>query len=618
MTQLLLYTNTTSSTPATIGSTTAAIINTIASLSYLAVILTMSIICRMRPGCFCVCALDVFAIMLNSRWDLPHRQKPRLCSEREGSFHNPLTARVSTATSVCEWLLRQDPRHLAAMTSITRSRQGDAPQLGEVIAGWRLVRRLADDAAGRAQFAVVGERGDAAAVASTHWGGFAAVDPATISYLERRAVVVPEADSAGLLAECAIRSRLEADFVPRAEEVPATEHWRIAIYPLHYLTSFAEYVAHGIELDAGSIVTMLVPIAEMISVAHRRGVAHGELSLRCCSIDEAGRPQLGDWHAATELAKLSNLRRDLQLGADLRALGQIADALLAQCQAPATAALRQSIDQLRSGVADDQAAAALLDALFRWAPAAAVPPLTRSQPHSEPSALRSQLSGLQNVLAVGTDDEPLLVTAPRKRFAMLEPTIERCRRLAAPIRPAIWLAVAAIGAITVAAGVVLQAAGASADAEPADQPAQVLAEREASGRADDSSGSAVPGGESSGSAAQAGDSSAAEADDSADAAGDSGAVVEELVQRRNGCLEAADAECLSTVYAASAPGLEIDVEAIGAGEAQTRIITATQWNKSTDLGDVELYRSSDGRVAVAVMRDVERGWLLREVWMHSE
>lgn len=498
------------------------------------------------------------------------------------------------------------------MTSITRSRQGDAPQLGEVIAGWRLVRRLADDAAGRAQFAVVGERGDAAAVASTHWGGFAAVDPATISYLERCAVVVPEADSAGLLAECAIRSRLEADFVPRAEEVPATEHWRIAIYPLHYLTSFAEYVAHGVELEAGSIVTMLVPIAETITVAHRSGVAHGELSLRCCSIDEAGRPQLGDWHAATELAKLSNLRRDLQLGADLRALGQIADALLAQCSTPATAALRQSIDQLRSGVADDQAAAALLDALFRWAPAAAVPPLTRSQPHSEPSALRSQFSGLQNALEAGIDDdEPLLATAPRRRYAVLETTIERCRRLAAPIRPAIWLGVAAIGAVTVAAGVVLQAAGASADAEPADQPAQVVTEHEASGQA-------VSADESSGLAAQATDSSAVAADDSTDAGGDSGAVVEELVQRRNGCLEAGNAECLNTVYAASAPGLEIDVEAIGAGESQARIITATQWHKSTDLGDVELYRSSDGRVAVAVMRDFERGWVLREVWMHSE
>lgn len=498
------------------------------------------------------------------------------------------------------------------MTSITRSRQGDAPQLGEVIAGWRLVRRLADDAAGRAQFAVVGERGDAAAVASTHWGGFAAVDPATISYLERCAVVVPEADSAGLLAECAIRSRLEADFVPRAEEVPATEHWRIAIYPLHYLTSFAEYVAHGVELEAGSIVTMLVPIAETIAVAHRSGVAHGELSLRCCSIDEAGRPQLGDWHAATELAKLSNLRRDLQLGSDLRALGQIADALLAQCSSPATAALRQSIDQLRSGVADDQAAAALLDALFRWAPAAAVPPLTRTQPHSEPSALRTQLSGLQHAFEAGSDDdEPLLATAPRRRYAVLEPTIERCRRLAAPIRPAIWLGVAAIGAVTVAAGVVLQAAGASADAEPADQRAQVVTEREASGQemsADESSSSAV----------QATDSNAVAADDSTDAAGDSGAVVEELVQRRNACLEAGDAECLNTLYAASAPGLEIDVEAIGAGDSQARIITATQWHKSTDLGDVELYRSSDGRVAVAVMRDVERGWLLREVWLHSE
>ncbi|MEF3323817.1 hypothetical protein PV375_09070 [Gulosibacter sp. GYB002] len=498
------------------------------------------------------------------------------------------------------------------MTSITRSRQGDAPQLGEVIAGWRLVRRLADDAAGRAQFAVVGERGDAAAVASTHWGGFAAVDPATISYLERCAVVVPEADSAGLLAECAIRSRLEADFVPRAEEVPATEHWRIAIYPLHYLTSFAEYVAHGVELEAGSIVTMLVPIAETIAVAHRSGVAHGELSLRCCSIDEAGRPQLGDWHAATELAKLSNLRRDLQLGSDLRALGQIADALLAQCSSPATAALRQSIDQLRSGVADDQAAAALLDALFRWAPAAAVPPLTSTQPHSEPSALRTQLSGLQHAFEAGSDDdEPLLATAPRRRYAVLEPTIERCRRLAAPIRPAIWLGVAAIGAVTVAAGVVLQAAGASADAEPADQRAQVVTEREASGQemsADESSSSAV----------QATDSNAVAADDSTDAAGDSGAVVEELVQRRNACLEAGDAECLNTLYAASAPGLEIDVEAIGAGDSQARIITATQWHKSTDLGDVELYRSSDGRVAVAVMRDVERGWLLREVWLHSE
>lgn len=498
------------------------------------------------------------------------------------------------------------------MTSITRSRQGDAPQLGEVIAGWRLVRRLADDAAGRAQFAVVGERGDAAAVASTHWGGFAAVDPATISYLERCAVVVPEADSAGLLAECAIRSRLEADFVPRAEEVPATEHWRIAIYPLHYLTSFAEYVAHGVELEAGSIVTMLVPIAETIAVAHRSGVAHGELSLRCCSIDEAGRPQLGDWHAATELAKLSNLRRDLQLGSDLRALGQIADALLAQCSSPATAALRQSIDQLRSGVADDQAAAALLDALFRWAPAAAVPPLTRTQPHSEPSALRTQLSGLQHAFEAGSDDdEPLLATAPRRRYAVLEPAIERCRRLAAPIRPAIWLGVAAIGAVTVAAGVVLQAAGASADAEPADQRAQVVTEREASGQemsADESSSSAV----------QATDSNAVAAGDSTDAAGDSGAVVEELVQRRNACLEAGDAECLNTLYAASAPGLEIDVEAIGAGDSQTRIITAMQWHKSTDLGDVELYRSSDGRVAVAVMRDVERGWLLREVWLHSE
>lgn len=500
------------------------------------------------------------------------------------------------------------------MTSTTtRHRQAAEPQLGEVIAGWRLVRRLSDDAGGRAQFAVVGERGDAAPVASGHWGAFITVDPTTISYLERRAVVVPVAESAALLTECAVRSRLAADFVCRAEEVPATEQWRIAIYPLHYLTNYAEYVANGVRLDAGSIVTMLVPIAETVSLAHRSGLAHGELSLRCCYVDESGRPQLGDWHAATDLTKLSNLRRDLQVGADLRALGQIADALLAQCSTAAGSTLRQAVDRLRSGVADDQAAAALLDALFRWTPATAIPPLTREQPRGETAALQEQFGGCKGTLATGgVDDEPLVAKTSRRRFAAVEPFVERCRRLAAPIRPAIWLVVAAIGAATVMASVALQTAGASADA--ADPGASAV------GAVEFDTGGRVMSVETAGTSAVAPptDEHAAGGDGATHFADDSAAAVEELVQRRNACLEAGDAECLNEVYAAAAPGLEIDVEAIGAGQQHERMITVGQWHKSTDLGDIELYRSADGHAAVAVMRDLDHGWRLREVWLHAE
>lgn len=475
--------------------------------------------------------------------------------------------------------------------SIGLRNRPERPELGEVLAGWKLVRELVD-AGGRAQYVAVSAQSTRAAPASSHWHQFATeTEPETV--LCRRVVVVDDASrGAALVRECTLLERLNGDFIDAAEEVLTHERWRLALFPLVQLCSYAEFVAEGTELEPGSIVTMLVPIAETIALAHANSVAHAGLELGCCGIDERGKPQLSGWHDATDFAGLARVRADLLVANDQRALGQIADALLHRSQQPVDAALQAAVDRLINQVAGADGPQALIEALFRWSPPGPVPAAASTGAQPEAAVVGAQLRQLAALHSYEGDDEPLIDAPPNSgwRDRVLAARVN-AGEFAGQVRPRVWLVAAAMGTLMLASGIGLQLIPAGEAAEPViasatTPPHPVVAEAD---------------------------------DDAIEVAGNdaAAAALQQLVSQRDQCLDELDAQCLAQVYSPDGTGIDRDVEAIGAGDAGARQIGEHEWDAAADLGDIELFRARDTSISVSLERVPDLGWRLREVWLEA-
>lgn len=339
--------------------------------------------------------------------------------------------------------------------------QPQAPTVGSILAGWRLVRQLPEELPGVASFVAVADAPPPNTRGSEHWRTYPL--EAEPPLMHRRMNVATDAASCARLTEDArARHRLDGEFVrPRLELLTDGEH-RLTISELAQDVPLATLVAERVPLVAGATLTLLVPILETILRAHERELSHGSLSLRTCRVDETGRPWVENWSASVDLRELPTMRRDLLIQQDLRAAGRICDAVLALSDDPSSSQVRSLVDALSQTGAVPDGLTRLIDALFAWTnPAPVLLPQARGRAEHPALNLDGPFGREETLLE---DAAP----APRERGRHREPRpplTHRVRRLsglgglagmgarlqllanwAGTVRPAVWLLLMGTGA----------------------------------------------------------------------------------------------------------------------------------------------------------------------------
>lgn len=490
------------------------------------------------------------------------------------------------------------------------------------ILGWRLVRPLSDEP-GRRRYVAVAEM-DGQEAGSRHWHGFErAPSPAQT---ERALVVVATGEEAeSLIRECEIRERIGSEFVARARECGQIAHERsAAVFPLESTTSLARLLT-GPELDAGAAVTLVVPLVEAVNRAHTSGYAHGSLSISVCEVDGRGCPRVDGWGGAKDLSGISLARADLVRGEDLRALARIVHAVLARVPVPAPEGVSGILARMEERRAPKGAADDLIDELFEWAPPAPVgllpaetarPPVEVNDPNGSGLIVRPPAGGVRDG---GSDDDPLIGAPTTRRRgsgpsrdrpilsvlrrsvpSRLVSTTDALARWSAAVRARLWLAVAAVGVVTALAGSLLGAApllsraadangstdaqeGTTADTAPREDPV------------DGVGGGGVPAATRSG--------VGTDPTGPIDLGG--------LLAERDRCLLARDIECVTGLYAPSAPGLEGD---LSESEGGPRLAAGCgPWQVTAELGDVRVFVTGCAQLASVSVQHGDGGWRLREL-----
>ncbi|RRJ88811.1 hypothetical protein EG850_01355 [Gulosibacter macacae] len=489
----------------------------------------------------------------------------------------------------------------------SRSRGGEparAPVVGQVISGWRLVRPLGHHGA-RCEFVGVCEAPvPTRATASDHWREFGAV--AEEPLLQRRIVIMPDLGDGALARECTLREQLAADFIERAEEVLSDGEWQLAVYALKPRWSYAELIAEGTQLDAGAAVSLLVPLAETLALAHESGIVHTALTLQCCRIDAHGRPSIEGWDAAIRVDELPAVRRDLLRTDDLRALGRLADAVLANVVDAPSEELARLISALTGSAPPRDAARRLIDELFNWRVPDIIPErtpasLAPTMRVADDQGTASDQLGVETLLGDDGDmSRPVPRGVPGGKLALLQ---ARMIAFASEVNARTWALLAIAGALLAGTGLLLPAltsgSAAAEDTGATSQPTPIATLPE---RTDGAAPALEP--QPTASEPTFTSSASATAIESAD----------QLATARNECLVLADAACLDQVYASGAPGLDADLTAIGAGTAGDRVTTATSWILAADLGDIEILQGSGGIGSLSLERTAD-GWRIREVWV---
>lgn len=502
------------------------------------------------------------------------------------------------------------------------------PRAGDTIAGWRLVRPLSADQyefIGVAEFShTVSERG------SEHWQGFA--DSAKPLLQQRRIIVAVGPDECAALAnECALRDEIGSEFVDLAEETLTEDDLRIAIFPIRRVRTWAEVVSSSPSLTASALVTALVPVVETIQLAHVNAIAHGAFSLHACQFNERGRPSVDNWGSAQRLTNLPTVKADIVRGNDLRALGRVVDALLALSETPPSEPLRELVAALYDGVTPSDASGRLIDTLFQWAepgplPESVLPIKAIAQPSARLEDRDPSLTGDNALAFIGllesvrdeendADTDTLLPRRTRieprwrigrsisDRVSVWRGQAARVSSWFGTVRPSIWVVVSLVGVLVLLSGAlfmgVSDAPASNSPENPiADETTDSLEGDEATGYAPESSPSD--------------DSASSEAPTTSPPSSLEAAPI--LVAARNECLLLLDAECVTELYSAEAPGLDAELERIAVGDVTEAIINEDQeWIQAADLGDIELFSGSvSGSISLERTPD---GWLLRETWL---
>ncbi|MFD2758625.1 hypothetical protein [Gulosibacter faecalis] len=337
---------------------------------------------------------------------------------------------------------------------------GRPPSVGDVVAGWRLVRPLPEEIPGVASFVAVAEAGGRRS-GSEHWHHFASEEPASLRHLRVNVAVDEEARSR-ISRDAAARHRHGGDFVRPRLELLTDDAYRITVSELVRDTSFSALVTARVSLAPGAVVTLLVPLLETVIRAHESGLTHGSLTLQCCRIDDRGRPWFDDWSGSVDLEELTTMRRDFAVQEELRAVGRICDAVHALSTTPGEGQVAPLIAALSSGAPVADALPRLVDALFAWATPAAVPIMNQAKPSAalDPSISSQVARGSRptapDVGATAGDEEDLLGAAidsqPRRRRARGETgglalQFRILATHAAAVRPAAWLGLVGAGAV---------------------------------------------------------------------------------------------------------------------------------------------------------------------------
>ncbi len=323
-----------------------------------------------------------------------------------------------------------------------------APAIGSTVAGWRLVRPLPQEIPGVLSFVAVAERTPEGAASSNHWVGFSVEQPEPLMH-RRLNIATDDASATRLSRDARTRHRHGGDFVRPYFELLSDGHRRLTVGELVQDSSFAALVSREVELPPGAVVTLAVPVLESVAQAHRRGFTHGALALTACRIDSSGKPWVEEWSASVDLDDLSGMRRDLAIQDDLRGLGRLCDALLAHSSGEASGQVRELVATLAQGAPVADPIPRLVDALFAWAPPAALAVAAPVAHHVEPGQLSERPARPAKDHAGSVDDDPLIEAQPSQRRVGVTASMAVGWRLiamrASGIRPAVWLGLVGAG-----------------------------------------------------------------------------------------------------------------------------------------------------------------------------
>ncbi|MGN6742407.1 MAG: hypothetical protein ACTHJL_03815 [Amnibacterium sp.] len=277
-------------------------------------------------------------------------------------------------------------------------------------------------------------------------------------------------------------------------------------------------------LEPGEAVTVLVPVAEALAALHAAGVAHGAVGVPAIALTPAGAPVL----LLPRTARTAG-PGDPALAEDRRALAALARRLLPP---PVPDALLRALEQDPGGAG--------ADALFTVAEPAPVR-LGGAPGNPEGPATPARLVA---PVPVRPPVDPPAPTRPPASVTRPPGSMTRARRLAAGVRPRVWVTAAVSVSALVAALVLLPGSGTATAGGPAAAPSHrptTAAPRPAS--------------TASGSPPTPADPVAAPA---------------ALLAERSRCLTTASTRCLDAVDAAGSPVDGLDRAALLAGVEAVR------------------------------------------------
>ncbi|UOE45027.1 hypothetical protein [Agromyces larvae] len=521
----------------------------------------------------------------------------------------------------------------------------------QVIAGYRVVRRVAtgDRAALYLAAAVVG--GDAGSGADDGVRDGASDDPARLVVLR---VYPATADAERLALDVEAMTGDPRSAIPRLTDVATLADGQVCLIVERLAGPSLAAVLQERTLSAGEAVTVLAPIAAELGRLERRGLAPTRLSPADLVFDGAGRPRLigtgamvrlaGEGvDAATRVARvreshaafgglIAEVARASRPSAPIERVRQLVEAQLAarpfvadsesyeralfEAATPSPVAGRWDGHVVRRSVAPPPSAALLRPVLSAAgaSPIAAREPDTSDAVASDRRRVRAARSGLVRItadlLAIPRTDGPRAEPAGADRSARLGERIRRgIRRRRAPLTVA-----ALIGGATLvlALTVVSPSGGSSGAGSDTGAPATAGAPGGSAGADEAAAGPETTGERAGGAAADS--SLVVQGDDPA-------AAVAELLRVRAGCLADLDTACVEAVAQPGSALAAADRDAVlSARDGGTIAIDVFDLDHVAVIGSmgaawlVQVPRSDEREPASVLAMSTEAGWRLREIF----
>ncbi len=231
----------------------------------------------------------------------------------------------------------------------------ESAALGGQLAGYRMIRRLARDAAAEVIL------------------GFRESDEAETSAVVLKVFPATAHAWSSLVVLAEALERASGDHVVPILDFSATDESICVVFERLTRGDLAGLLHRRQRLDAGEAVTILAPLAATVARMHRAGVSHGALSARTVLFRDDGAPVMIGFGQATLFspgAPEVDLERERGVCDDRAALRSLAAGVLARVTGARASAARELIDRLES-CADELVPSTLEAGVF--AVAAALP-----------------------------------------------------------------------------------------------------------------------------------------------------------------------------------------------------------------------------------------------------